>query len=174
MKYFISLSITLLILFSIGCSNTKTNNNNNQQPNTTTGQLNIPSPEAPAKASDKAPLDGKTAQQFYTHLKTKGWQLSEANPVAVAMFGSEESVGFHREDRVGFLVMRYDSLDTAQAQFDNIDRIYRNKFGRAITAKNFVIAVFGGQKRINQPDFNQLSEEEYKKLQENLVEFCNL
>ncbi|MBL8195978.1 MAG: hypothetical protein JNM06_19455 [Blastocatellia bacterium] len=70
--------------------------------------------------------------------------------------------------------MRYDSLDAAQAQFANIDRIYRNKFGRAITAKNFVIAVFGGQKRINQPDFNQLSEEEYKKLQENLVEFCNL
>jgi hypothetical protein len=172
MRYFVLLFSTFLILFSIGCSNNKTNNN--QQPKTTTGQLTVISPEAPTKTSNKPPLDGKTAQQLYTHLKSKGWEFSQANPAAVAVFGSEESVGFHREDRVGFLIMRYDSLDAAQAQFGNIDRIYRNKFGRAVTAKNFIIAVFGGQKRINQPDFNQLSEEEYSKLQEHLVEFCNL
>jgi hypothetical protein len=70
--------------------------------------------------------------------------------------------------------MRYDSLDTAQSKFGQIDSIYRTKFGRAITAKNFIVAAFGGQKKINSPDFNQLSEEEYTKLQEHLVEFCNL
>ena len=152
MKYLVLLFSTFLILFSIGCSNNKTNNN--QQPKTTTGQLNVISPEAPIKNSNNPPLDGKTAQQLYTHLKSKGWEFSQANPAAVAVFGSEESVGFHREDRVGFLIMRYESLDAAQAQF--------------------IIAVFGGQKRINQPDFNQLSEEEYSKLQQHLVEFCNL
>jgi len=176
-RFFVFL-FTLAVVFSLGCSK---NTTNNQPPNNVTAQqasntplkLEIKPPDTPQDHIPKPPLDGKTAMDVFNHLKAKGWQLNQASAVDIPPFGSEEAVGFNRPDKVGFLVMRYDSLDIAQSNFGRIDGIYRDKFGRAVTAKNFIIAVFGGQKRINTPDFNQLSEEEYIKLQEHLVEFCN-
>ncbi|KAF0249895.1 MAG: hypothetical protein FD167_706 [bacterium] len=171
---------TLIMLFSLGCATKSTNNNptpNNDTPkqaSTSPIKLEIAPSEISKEHIPKPALDGKTALEVFKHLKAKGWQLNEATAVDIPPFGSEEAVGFNRPDKVGFLVMRYDSLDIAQSKFGQIDGIYRNKFGRAITAKNLIVAVLGGQIRINSPDFKQLSEEEYIKLQEHLVEFCNL
>lgn len=170
-----------LILLSLSCSSSKTNNNstnsNNQQAQANQANVQkgfVVKASTSKEPSNQAPLDGKTAKALYDHLKSKGWQLSEAIATPIPTFDSEETIGCGRPDRVGFVIMRFDSLDTAQTKFPTIDRIYRDKFGRAVTAKNFIIAIMGGQKRINQPDFNQLSEQEYAKLEENLVEFCNL
>ncbi|MBI4851421.1 MAG: hypothetical protein HY819_06480 [Acidobacteria bacterium] len=175
MRYFV---FVLIVLFFSACSknttsNQSTKNSTTQPPTNSQLQLQI-NKETPEEHVPKPPLDGKTAMDVFKHLKSKGWQLNQATAVEIPPFGSEEAVGFNRPDRVGFLIMRYDSLNTAQSTFLKIDDIYRNKFGRAITAKNFTIAVFGGQIRINAPDFKQLSEEEYLKLQQDLVEFCNL
>ncbi len=179
MKRYFVFFFALVVLFSLGCS---TKNTNNPTPNNGTPKqasnspikLEINPSDVPKEHIPKPALDGKTALEIFKYLKTKGWQLNEATAVDIPPFESEEAVGFNRPDKVGFLVMRYDSLDIAQAKFRQIDGIYRNKFGRAVTAKNFIVAVFGGQIRINSPDFKQLSEEEYIKLQEHLVEFCNL
>lgn len=174
MRYFV-LFFALVILFSSACSS-----NSTTPKNTTTQQTQTAQPKSGATTEDpkdyapKPPLDGKTAMDVFKHLKTKGWQVNEATAVEIPPFGSEEAIGFNRPDKVGFLIMRFDSLDSAQSKFSKIDDVYRTKFGRAVTAKNFTVAVFGGQTRINSPDFKQLTEEEYLKLQQDLVEFCNL
>jgi hypothetical protein len=166
------------MIFSLNCSN-KTANNPTNSTTPQEAQTNIKREFVVKNTGSKLPsnqpaLDGKTAKALYDYLKDKGWKLNEAKPTEIPIFDSEETLGFAREDRVGFVILRYNSLDEAQSKFSTIDRIYRDKFGRAITAKNFIIATVGGQKRINQPDFNQLNEREYAQLQQNLVDFCNL
>lgn len=178
-----ALCFTLVVLLFSACSknNTQPNNNPTNQPNTDTPntsntppKLEVVTAEPPKEHVPKPPLDGKTATDVFKHLKEKGWKLNESANVDIPPFGSEEAIAFNRPDKVGFLILRFDTLDTAQSKFKLIDGVYRSKFGRAITAKNFTIAIFGGQIRINAPDFKQLSEDEYLKLQQDLVEFCNL
>ena len=89
------------------------------------------------------------------------------------MFGSEESASFRDSRNIGYLIMRYDSQDKAKNNFGGIDETYKQRFGRALISKNFVVAVFGIVKGTNKPEAIQLGEDAYKLLQAELDNYMN-
>src|SRR5262249_40930563 len=133
----------------------------------------ISKPRDSATRVTQPATDGKTCEALYQHLKAKGWQLKESKPTNMHVFDSEESVNFYDERNIGFLAMRFENPEKAQASFDRIDNTYRRRNGRAVMSKNFIIGIWGFQKGINHPEIIQLNDSEYKTLQDQMNEFTH-
>lgn len=131
--------------------------------------INRPNAESsrPAKPAE----GGKTIAALYQLLKSKGLKIDDLKPVQIRYFSSEESASFKDERKIGYLLLRYENADAAKAIYPTINEVYSKKLGRALVSKNFVIAVFGVQRGFNKPEIIQLTDEEYKTIQNYLDEF---
>jgi len=175
MKAYILL-LTIAGLLLVGCSpnNASISQNKKDQKPPETPSKGLPLPVPPTNESQRPPKpaeDGRTVASFYDFLKSKGMQIDDSRPVTIRVFSAEESGSFKDPRNIGFLVLRYENAEKAQANFNAIDETYRQKFGRALIANNFVVAVFGAVKGQNKPQVIQYHESEYKTLQANLNEF---
>ncbi|MEW6732958.1 MAG: hypothetical protein AB1489_16655 [Acidobacteriota bacterium] len=174
------ISLALVTLFSLGCASNQANSTANTSqsdakatPSTNTS-LPMPSPaREELNKPGKPAANGKTIASLYNHLKAKGWNFTEPQATTVRMYTAEESAGFRDEKRIGYMIMRFENAEKARANFEKIDTIYRSPRmrGRALLAENFILAVFGTQKGINQPILLQLEESDYKNLQADLDEY---
>lgn len=113
----------------------------------------------------------KSPKELYDFLITKGWQVKDFRQGDFVVFDTSDTGGF-TQDKIGFFVLKYDNVDKAISLFNNIDNVYRKRFGRAVMARNFIIGIAGGRKRINDPTIIELTEIDYIKLQTDLNEFC--
>lgn len=113
----------------------------------------------------------KTAKELFDFLVTKGWVLRNFKQDELGLFDSHDA-GSCNQDKVGFFILQYDSVDKAISLFDNIDRSYRKKLGRAVLARNFIVAVSSGIADEDETKVIKLLEKDYIKLQSDLNEFC--
>lgn len=170
MKYYALIFILIGCFCLQGCSKDATQASS-QQP-----QQNFGKPQMVPMRSTAPPkpaTDGKTVVGLHEFLKNKGWKFNDANQSSVRMYKAEESYQCRDERTIGYLILRYENAAKAQEEFSRIDTHYRNKFGRAVMANNFIIGVWGRQMGINHPEFIQLSDVEYNKLQKDLAEFAS-
>ena len=193
MKSFILLSTLVLALFLPGCGSNKAETATLQTPPPKVAPA-TPTPEEQASDGklklgqatitdengnvikgvepDLTPqVVKKSAKELYDFLVTKGWPVKDFKQGDFVVFDTSDTSGF-TQDKIGFLVLKYDNVAKAISLFNNIDNVYRKRFGRAVMARNFIITVAGGRKRINDPTMIELTEKEYIKLQTDLNEFC--
>jgi hypothetical protein len=126
--------------------------------------------------------NGKTAENLYNFLKSKGWQFGKGMPSGVRLFHSEEAFSSRykaKDYEFGyFVIIRFKNLRDALAQFTKIDECYHHQYGHALMGKNFVIATFysiscyNPTKAFRKAFFeSQLTQKDYEKLQSDLNEF---
>jgi hypothetical protein len=173
MKFYI-LPLILAILLLQGCTTNNASTAQDGKKNQSNQPATTPAPIQPSYAPTKPPVpaeNGKTTAAFFDFLKSKGYQMNDFRPVAVRMFGCEESAGFRDERNIGYLVLRYENSEKAKANFTAIDDTYRQRFGRALISNNFILANFCVVKGSNKPVVIKLEDSDYPKLQAALDEF---
>lgn len=167
--YALFLLVTLFL--TLGCNIPQENNNGKAQEQPKPGKLEATKPTDNLNRASVPAADGKTVAALYNYLKNKGWDFGPLTDVPTRMFDSEETGSFRNKENIGFLAMRFDSESTAQAKYEQINKFYQTKFGRALMARNFVVGIFGYEKGTNKPVVIALSDSDYQKLQAHLIEF---
>jgi hypothetical protein len=168
MNYYIFIFITALLLQScldkehqqqnnsfnkIAQSSNKDDRNNQSQVNTSSKTTN------------------KTAATLHDFLKSKGWELSDVKPSTIRFFDSQEMITFKSkvgENTVAIIIMRYENVEKAQAQFAKVDENYRLKNGHAFLGNNIIIAIWNISLHFPK---DQLYEKDYQRLQTEINEF---
>jgi hypothetical protein len=114
----------------------------------------------------------KTATTLHDFLKSKGWELSETKPATIRLFDSQKTIAIQTKvigkNNISIIIMRYEDVEKAQAQFAKIDEVYRLKNGRTFLGNNFIIATWDVSTHLPK---DQFYEKDYQRLQSDINEF---
>lgn len=113
----------------------------------------------------------KSAKDLYDFLSTKGWGLKGFKQDELGLFSSHDGASCS-QGKVNFFILQYESVDKAMSIFDDIDIPYRQKLGRAVLARNFIVTITPGISDEDTSKVIKLTEKDYIKLQSDLNEFC--